>query len=73
MFRSVLSDGRLSDMANLTWTKNALLAAAQRELDWERRATDPRKTQQKRGVFSAAAAPIEKTDGGLCPVARGRI
>ena len=37
MWRSTLSGGRLSDMANLAWAKNAVLAAAERELEWEAR------------------------------------
>jgi hypothetical protein len=44
MFRSVLSDGRLSDMANLAWAKHSVLDAAVRELEWEAHhnaATDP--------------------------------
>ena len=34
MFRSVMPDGSLSDMANLSWSKNAVLASAERELEW---------------------------------------
>src|SRR5215831_10462522 len=37
MWRSTLSGGRLSDMANLAWAKNAVLVAAERELEWEDR------------------------------------
>ena len=33
MWRSTLSGGRLSDMANLAWAKNAVLVAAERELE----------------------------------------
>jgi hypothetical protein len=45
MWRSVKSGGRLSDMANLSWAKNAVLVVAERELSWEanHRATDPQK------------------------------
>jgi hypothetical protein len=32
MWRSRRADGRLSDMANLTWAKNAVLAAAERDI-----------------------------------------
>jgi hypothetical protein len=35
MYRLVLSRGSLSDMANLSWTKDAAMAAAVRELVWE--------------------------------------
>jgi hypothetical protein len=61
MFRSVLSSGGLSDMANLAWAKNAVLDAAMRELEWEARneaATDHQKTQQNGGVFRDAASPV---------------
>jgi hypothetical protein len=37
MWRCVLSDGRLSDMANLSWARNAVLEAATRELEYEAR------------------------------------
>jgi hypothetical protein len=35
MWRSVLSGGRVSDMANVTWAKHAVFEAALRELGWE--------------------------------------
>ena len=35
MWRSVISRSQLSDMANLSWSKNAVLLAAERELAWE--------------------------------------
>jgi hypothetical protein len=59
MFRSTKSGGRLSDMANLTWSKGAVLEEAIRELAWDIRhgaATDPRKAQQNEGVNRALAA-----------------
>jgi hypothetical protein len=37
MWRSTLPNGRPSDMANLSWAKNAVLVMAERELDWEDR------------------------------------
>ena len=37
MWHSVLSGGRLSDMANLAWAKNAVLVAAEIELEYEER------------------------------------
>ena len=46
MWRSVKSRGRLSDLSNLSWAKNAVLVAAERELEWGARdiaAIDPRK------------------------------
>jgi hypothetical protein len=52
MFRSLKSAGRLSDMANLSWAKDAVLGDAIREIEWSVRhdgARDPRNPQQ-RGV-----------------------
>src|SRR5262249_49690851 len=37
MYRSTLSAGRLSDMSNLAHAKDAVMAAAERELEWEAR------------------------------------
>jgi len=68
MWRSTLSGGRLSDMANLAWAKNAVLAAAERELEWEARqraATAPSKCPEKRGVFEGSAPPIAPNERGL--------
>jgi hypothetical protein len=61
MFRVALSRGRLSDMANLSWAKDAALAAAVRELVWEanHRAIDPPKRPEKRPVFAPSAPPID--------------
>ena len=68
MYRVVLSRGLLSDMANLSWAKDAALAAAVRELEWEardmstvstnHRATDPAKSPEKRGSLTATAPLI---------------
>jgi hypothetical protein len=54
MWRSVKPGGQLSDMSNLSWAKNAVLIAAERELEWEgreRRAIDPSKCPEKGGCF----------------------
>ena len=70
MSRSTLSGGGLSDMANLAWAKNAVLAAAERELEWEARkraAIAPPKCPEKRGVFESAASPVAKTVEGVAP------
>jgi hypothetical protein len=55
MYRVVLSRGRFSDMANLSWAKDAALAAAIRELEWEAkpRAIDPSKCPVKGGSLPA--------------------
>ena len=65
VWRSVLSGGRLSDRANLAWAKNAVLMAAERELEWEdrqRAAIAPPKCPEKRGVFESAASPVAPND-----------
>ena len=62
---SSLSGGRLSDMANLAWAKNAVLVAAERELEWEehqRAANHPSKCPENRGVFEDAASPVAQTN-----------
>src|SRR5262249_32746139 len=64
MWRSGLSGGRLSDRSNLAWAKNAVLMAAERELEWEdrqRAAIAPPKCPEKRAVFESAASPVAKT------------
>ena len=35
MYRLVRADGRLSDMANLSWAKDAVLGSAIRDLAWD--------------------------------------
>jgi hypothetical protein len=61
MWRSLLSGGGLSDMANLAWAKNAVLVAAEREMEYEARvAIAPPKCPEKRGVFEGAALPVSR-------------
>jgi hypothetical protein len=64
MYRSVLSRGHLSDMANLSWAKGAVLAAAIRELAWEagHPAINPAKCPE-RGVFYGLS-PTRCKNGG---------
>ena len=55
MWRSRRADGQLSDMANLSWAKAAVLAAAERDIA-------PPKSPVKRTVFESKSpyvAPIE--------------
>jgi hypothetical protein len=61
MYRVALSRSRLSDMANLSWAKDAALAAAVRELEWEanHRASNPPKRPEKGGVSVVTASSIE--------------
>jgi hypothetical protein len=70
MWRSPLPGGRLSDVANLAWAKNAVLVATERELEFEARqraAIAPLKCPEKRGVFGGAASPVRQTAGGVRP------
>jgi hypothetical protein len=72
MYRVALARGRLSDMANATWAKDAVLAAAVRELEWEanHRAIDPPKRPEKRPVFASSAPLIDSKQepAGWVPV-----
>jgi hypothetical protein len=45
LYRRELSRGRLSDPANLSWAKDAVMATAVRELMWESRAIDLQNAQ----------------------------
>jgi hypothetical protein len=59
MWRSRRADGQLSDMANLSWTKQAVLAAAERDIL-------PAKSPVKRTLFetkSSYVAPIVRGVG----------
>jgi hypothetical protein len=65
MWRSVMPDGRLSDMANLAWAKNAVLVVAERELEHEARAANHTSNcPEKRGVFEPTAPPMRKNKRG---------
>ena len=58
MYRSIKPDGSLSDMANLSWSKDAVLAAAIREVAYKR-ANDPPKPQQNRGSQKAIRSLLQ--------------
>ena len=71
MWCSVLSGGRLSDMANLAWAKNAVLIAAERELEWEARsraAIAPSNCPENEGVFEGAAPPVAPNNLAATPL-----
>src|SRR5262245_48349753 len=59
MWRVVLSGGHLSDYANLSWARNAVLEAATRELEYE--AWHPSITRDLRGVFQGASPQVSLT------------
>jgi hypothetical protein len=61
MWRSLKSGGRVSDMANLSWAKNAVLEAATRELEYEahhRPVITPPKPQQIAPAFESGPPGI---------------
>ena len=63
MWRSVKSYGQPSDMANLSWAKNAVLLAAERELEFEgrqRRATDPPNCPVNGDLFAGSSTPVRQ-------------
>jgi hypothetical protein len=64
MWRSLKLQGRRSESANLSWAKNAVLVAAERELDFERRAIVPSECQEKRGVFSRPSSLVRQNELG---------
>jgi hypothetical protein len=65
MYRVALSRGRVSDMANLSWAKDAVMAAAIRELAYERRSSDPSKYPENRGSFPAPSPPVRYFEPGV--------
>jgi hypothetical protein len=64
MWRSLKSQGEQSDIANLSWAKNAVLVAAERELAFERRAIDPSKCPEKRCDFPASSSLMRQNEVG---------
>jgi hypothetical protein len=63
MWRSIKSRGRLSDIANLSWAKNAVLVAAEREVEWEvrqRRATNAPNCAVNGAVFGGSSSPVRQ-------------
>jgi hypothetical protein len=57
MWRSVKVDGILSDMANLSWSKDNVMAQAVREVTWNA-ANDPQKCPVKRGSREQKSSPM---------------
>src|SRR5262249_32145353 len=67
LYRVVLSRGRISDMANLSWAKDAALAVAIRELEWESRDTFPRHRER---ATEPAKCPVK---GGPLPLGESLV
>jgi hypothetical protein len=63
MWRTPLLNGRVSDMANLSWARNAVMEAAVREIEFEAKqeANTPSNSQQIGAVFQAPAAHSDLT------------
>jgi hypothetical protein len=49
MWRSAKSGGQFSDIANLSWAKSAVMEAAVRDLEWDRRDQDGLNSQETTG------------------------
>ena len=58
MWRSRRADGQLSDMANLSWAKHAVLAAAERDIA-------PSKSPVKLTVFETKSPYVAPIDQGV--------
>jgi hypothetical protein len=62
MWRSAMLGDGLSDMANLSWSKNAVLLCGEREIEHAARSANrPSKSQQNEGAFGPSASPVAKT------------
>jgi hypothetical protein len=59
MYRSIMPDGTLSDMANLSWSKDAVLTQAVRDVAYDLSRKRPSKPQQIRGSFPEKSSPID--------------
>ena len=57
MYRSILPDGSLSDMANLSWSKDAVLAQAVREVAYDLSCKRPLNSLGNKGGKSGDLAP----------------
>jgi hypothetical protein len=67
MWRSLKPGGQLSAPANLSWTKNAVLVAAEREIEFEDRhrcATDPPNCPEDGGVFPGSSSLVRQNGRG---------
>ena len=69
MYRSMMTRGRLSDMANVTWAKGAVLEAAVRDLEYEARHMAVRDTApmlgNRRGVGRRFAPAFVQAEARL--------
>ena len=62
MWRSVMPDGSLSDMANITWAKDAVVRSATRDLDYVPNVqSHPRNTSKTTAVLTPGPRPSRKT------------
>jgi hypothetical protein len=63
MWRFIRADGRLADLTNLTRAKDAVLAAAEREIRYANRTPKP---EQLGTVFAAASSPVRQNLAEAC-------
>ena len=62
MWRVALSGGRVSDYANLTWARSAVVEAAIREIEWDSR--DPQNTRGLGGLFASKSSVVRSGGSG---------
>ena len=72
MWRSVKVDGILSDSANLSWSKDNVMAQAIREVAWNV-ANYPQKCPVKRGSREQKSPPMRLNAAIACQQHRGRF
>jgi hypothetical protein len=64
MWRIVLHDGRLSDMANLSWARSAVMDAAVRELAYEARSRGRAFSAENGAVFQGKRSLVRRNRSG---------
>jgi hypothetical protein len=71
MFRWAASSGRLSDMANISWVKYAVMGRAIRDLEWETRAVQIVKSEA--GPDTVSREITCRSYGGPLPGREGKF
>src|SRR5262245_50181744 len=70
IWRSIMPDGSLSDMAHLAWAKNAVLIAAERELAYE---TRPLKVAASTPTLLGKTGVFSSTEPHRCDISAKRM
>jgi hypothetical protein len=67
MWRSIMPNRRLSGMANLPWAKAAVLASAEREIEYAARSANRHAfTEENEGVFAQGPSPVRSNGLEAC-------